>query len=104
MKLLQVTYDSVFSPFDPTLRARLVRAAETIAGLAGLIWKIWFYDDVNQIGGGLYVFDTDTNAHNWGDTLPQLMGSLPGIGNVQIRYFDLEERLTALTRGQLTLA
>jgi len=105
MRLLHVTYDSLFSPFDPSLRGRLIRAAETIADLTGLVWKIWLYDDAEHIGGGLYLFETDTDARAWGDkTLSPLLESLPGIRDIQIRYFDLEERLTALTRGQLAMA
>jgi hypothetical protein len=105
MKLLHVTYDSLFSPFDPSLRARLIRAAETIADLTGLVWKIWLYDEAGRMGAGLYLFKTDAHARAWGDgALCSLLESLPGIRNVRIRYFDLEERLTALTHGQLAMA
>jgi hypothetical protein len=101
MKLVQVTYDSLFDPRDPTLGGRLARAAETIAGLTGLIWTIWLYDDARKAGSGLYLFDLDSHAHAWGDiALPLMLETLPGISNIRIRYFDVDERLTALTQRQ----
>ena len=51
--------------------------------------------------GGIYLFDTEEHARVWGDEmLPNSLGRLPGLSEVDARYFDVDERLTAITRGR----
>lgn len=100
MKLLQVNYRRERGQDHPEQAEHLLGAAERIAGLPGLQWKIWIYDDSRQAAGGLYLFDTEENARTWGDQmLPASLGRLPGVSDIEARYFDVDESLSAITRG-----
>jgi len=103
MKLLQVNYRRERGQGDPEQAAHLLGAAERISGLPGLQWKIWIYDDTRSLAGGIYLFDTDDHARTWGDEmLPASLGRLPGVSDIQARYFDVDERLSEITHAPLT--
>ena len=103
MKLLQVNYRREIGQDDAEQAEHLLGAAERISGLPGLQWKIWIYDDSRRSAGGIYLFDTEEHARAWGDDmLPASLGRLPGVGEIDARYFDVDERLSAITRGPLT--
>src|SRR5690349_15846860 len=100
MKLLQVNYRRERGQDDPEQSEHLLAAAERIAGLPGLQWKVWIYDDSEQAAGGIYLFDTEEHARLWGDQMmPSSLGSLLGVSEISARYFDVDERLSAITRG-----
>jgi hypothetical protein len=97
MKLLQVNYRR--EHFDPEGEGPLA-AAEKIAGVPGLQWKIWISDQAQGAGGGIYLFDSEEHARAFGDgILPGMLGNTPGVSDIDRRYFDVDERLTAITRG-----
>jgi hypothetical protein len=105
MKLLQVNYRRELGQNDPQQAEHLLGAAERISGLPGLQWKIWIYDDAQSVAGGIYLFDTEEHARKWGDEmLPGSLGRLPGVSDIQPRYFDVDERLSEITRGPLMTA
>ncbi len=100
MKLLQVNYGREHGQNDSEQAAHLLGAAERIAGLPGLQWKIWIYDDAQAAAGGIYLFDTEEHARRWGDEMmPASLGQLPGVSDIQVRYFDVDERLSEITDG-----
>jgi len=67
-----------------------------------LQWKIWIYEDSEQAAGGIYLFDTEENARAWGDdAMPASLGRLPGVSDIAVRYFDVDDRLSAVTRAPL---
>ena len=101
MKLLQVNYRRERQQNHPEQAEQLLGAAEQISGLPGLQWKIWIYDDAGRAAGGIYLFDTEEHARTWGDEmLPHALAGLPGgTSDVDTRYFDIDERLSAMTRG-----
>jgi hypothetical protein len=105
MKLLQVNYSRERGQGDGEQAEHLLGAAEKISGLPGLQWKLWIYDDSQKVAGGIYLFDTEEHARAWGDdTLPASLGALPGVSDIDARYFDVDERLSAITRGPLLSA
>jgi hypothetical protein len=99
MKLLQVNYRRELGQDDQQQAEHQLAAAERIAGVPGLQWKIWIYDEENQKGGGIYLFDSEEHARGFGDHIPDLLNQLPGVGDIDRRYFDVDERLSAITRG-----
>lgn len=100
MKLLQVNYRRERGQGDHEQAEHLLGAAERISGLPGLQWKIWIYDDSRRVAGGIYLFDTEEHARTWGDEmLPKSLGRLPGVSDIKARYFDVDERLSSITRG-----
>ncbi|MGO9884289.1 MAG: YdhR family protein [Solirubrobacteraceae bacterium] len=105
MKLLQVNYRRERGQQDAEQAEHLLEAAERIAGVPGLQWKIWIYDNSQRAAGGIYLFDTDEHARAWGDQmLPNSLGRLPGVGEIETRYSDVDERLSAITRGPLAVS
>lgn len=105
MKLLVVNYRRELGHDDPEQAARMMQSAEKLAGLPGLIWKIWLYDDSEQIAGSLYLFDSEESARAWGDgPLRASLGSHPGVSDIETSYFDVDERLSAATRGPLAVS
>ena len=104
MKLLVVRYGRELGRDDPEQARGFLAAAEKIAGLPGLLWKLWGYDDSAHIAESIYLFDTDEHARAWGDgPMKSALGSNPGIGDIEVRYYDVDEQLGALTRAPLTL-
>ena len=99
MKLLQVNYHRDHGQDNHDQAEYLLSAAERISGVPGLQWKVWIYDDENQAAGGIYVFDSEEQARAFGDGLPESLGKLPGVSGIDRRYFDIDEHLSAITRG-----
>jgi len=103
MKLLVVRYGRELGKDDPEQARAFLAAAEKIARLPGLIWKIWGYDDSARTAESIYLFDTGEQARAWGDgALRAALGNHPGVSNIEIRYYDVDEQLSAVTRGPLT--
>jgi hypothetical protein len=82
----------------------MLHAAGGIAGLPGLVWKIWTYNDSETAAGGVYLFDSEANARAWGDgTVQAALSQMPGISNVQTSYYDIDEKLSGITRAPLSV-
>jgi hypothetical protein len=104
MKLLVVRYGRQLGADDPEQARGFLAAAEKIAGLPGLVWKLWGYDDSEHVAESIYLFDTEDHARSWGDgPMKSALGSHPGISDIQVRYYDVDERLSAVTRAPLVL-
>lgn len=105
MKLLVVRYGRQLGKDDPEQARGMLTAAEKIAGLPGLIWKVWGYDDSEHVAESIYLFDTDEHARAWGDgPMRAALGGHPGIGDIEVRYYDVDEQLSAVTRAPLAPA
>jgi hypothetical protein len=104
MKLLQVNYRRKHGQGNKDQAEYLLAAAERIAEVPGLQWKIWIYDDENQRAGGIYLFDSEEHARAFGDRIPDSLNKLPGVGDIDRRYFDVDERLSEITRGPVGAA
>jgi len=104
MKLLQVNYRREHGQGNKDQAEYQLAAAERIAGVPGLQWKIWIYDDESQKAGGIYLFDSEEQARAFGDHIPESLGKLPGVGDIDRRYFDVDERLSEITRGPVGAA
>jgi hypothetical protein len=102
MKLLVVRYTRELGKDDPEQARAFLGAAEKIAGLPGLVWKLWAYDDSEQRAESVYLFETGEQARAWGDgPMSAALGSHPGIGDIEVRYYDVDEDLSAVTRAPL---
>jgi hypothetical protein len=102
MKLLVVRYGRQLGKDDPDQSRGFLAAAEKIAGLPGLLWKLWAYNDSEHVAESIYLFDTDEHARAWGDgPMKSSLGSYPGISDIKLRYYDVDEQLSAVTRATL---
>lgn len=102
MKFLQVNYDRALPRDDADQLERMTRSAHKIAGLPGLLWKLWVHDDADRVAGGMYLFASEEDARAWADG-PMVAGlsSHPGISGITYRLYDVDADLSAITRGPL---
>lgn len=95
--ILQVNFVTT----DKTELQAQLESAKAIARLPGLLWKIWINDEASQTRGGIYLFDDLTSAQAWGDAvLPERLKAR-GAKDVSIRYFEINEQASILTRAPL---
>jgi Putative mono-oxygenase ydhR len=105
MKLVVVRYGRRLGKDDPEQARGFLAAAEKIAGLPGLLWKLWGYDDDEHVAESIYLFETDEQARAWGDgPMKSALGSHPGISDIEVRYYNVDERLSAVTRAPIAHA
>lgn len=103
MKFLQVNYARTLGSADPAQRERNRLAAEHISEVPGLIWKIWGSDDERGQAAGLYLFADETSARAWGEgPMRTSLAAMPGVSDIRASYFDVDEALSARTRGPLS--
>jgi hypothetical protein len=104
MKLLVVRYQRQRGQEDVEQAENNLHAADSIAGLPGLVWKIWTYNDAEGVAGGVYLFESEANARAWGDgTVQAALSQMPGISNVETSYYDVDEKLSAITRAPIAV-
>ena len=105
MKLLAVRYSRQLGKDDHDQARAFLAAAEKIAGLPGLVWKLWAYDDAAHVAESVYLFDTEAHARAWGDgPMKPALGSHPGIDDIEVCYYDVDAELSALTHAPLAAA
>ena len=105
MKLLIVRYGRGRGHDDPEQAAGFRQAAEKIAGVPGLVWKLWGYDDEQRVATSIYLFDSESHARAWGDgPMVPALSAYPGISNVEVRYFDVDQQLSTVTRAPMQAA
>jgi hypothetical protein len=103
MKLLVVRYGRARGHDDAEQARGFLAAAEKIAGLPGLRWKLWGYDDSEHTAESIYLFDTAEHARAWGDgPMKSALASHPGISDIEVRYYDVDEQLSAATHAPVT--
>jgi hypothetical protein len=105
MKLLVVRYSRELGKDDPEQARGFLAAAEKIATLPGLVWKLWGYDDSLHTAESIYLFETDEQARAWGEgPMKSALGSHPGIGNIEVRYYDVDQQLSTITHAPIVIA
>lgn len=103
MKLLVVRYGRRFENDDPEAARSFLAAAEKIAAIPGLLWKLWGYDDSRRVAESIYLFETGEHARAWGDgPMKPALSSHPGVGDIEVSYYDIDEQLSAVTHGPLS--
>jgi Putative mono-oxygenase ydhR len=104
MKLLVVRYGRQRGNDDAEQARAFLAAAEKISGLPGLLWKLWAYNDREHHAESVYLFDNEQHARAWGDgPMKPSLSSHPGIDEIEVRYYDVDEELSAITRAPLAI-
>lgn len=68
--------------------------------MPGLHWKIWLDGDAERRAGGIYLFADRAAAEAYvNGPIVTRMKANPEITDLQIRIFDVRERMTAITNG-----
>jgi hypothetical protein len=100
MKLLQINYqlDSAVSDFLKESKP----AADILANLPGLRWKIWLKNDDEDQGGGIYLFEDHAALKSFVDgPIVAKLRSHPSVIDVSIKEFDVHEELSSTTRAPI---
>jgi hypothetical protein len=97
-KILQVNFK--FSIPRADLEAAFLPAAQPIADVPGLHWKIWLMNEAEHTAGGIYLFESGAAVQAWmaGPIVAAMMAN-PVLSNIDAKVFDLLESHTAITRG-----
>ena len=97
--LLQIDFP-LNGPWGDEMAAAFGDLAGVIASTPGLRWKVWTESATSGEGGGIYLFDDEPSARAYlGEHTRRLEGF--GITGIRARVFDVNESLTAVTRGPL---
>ena len=99
--ILQVNYRPSAAQAAAPETTRLENARRIADTVGGLQWKVWIASD-DGLRGGIYLFDDRESARAWadGDLRPRLEGG--GGTDISIRYFEVDEAASAITRAPLT--
>jgi hypothetical protein len=77
-------------------------AANIIASVEGLIWKIWIFREEESEMGGMYLFANRESAEAYlKHPVIQAVCSNPAVVSHQSQLWDVESSLSALTRAPL---
>ncbi|MFT3889630.1 MAG: monooxygenase [Arachnia sp.] len=85
-------------PFGTDAVAAYQGLAEHIAQEHGLVWKVWTEDAGRKVAGGVYLFDNAADAKRYTAFHTERLASF-GITQIDARSFDVNDGLSAITRG-----
>ena len=76
--------------------------AQPIAGVKGLLWKLWLMNEAENEAGGIYLFEDESsmNAYLEGDIVDGLKKH-PAISDIKVKIFDVMEKHSKITRGPI---
>lgn len=101
LMLLQIDFSDT-RPVEGDKTAILTPLAQNIAQTPGLIWKIWTENPVTQEAGGIYLFEDEASLDAYlAMHTARLQGM--GIGQINAKKFQVNEPLTQITKGGVTL-
>jgi hypothetical protein len=99
-KILQINMK--FSIPRADLEAAWLGAAQSIADVPGLLWKVWLMNEAEHEAGGIYLFESEVAAQSYqAGPIVAALKSSPAVSNISAKLFDVLESHTAITRGPL---
>jgi hypothetical protein len=99
-RLLEISFGYVIP--TEAFRARMDAAAPILAGVPGLLWKVWAIDEATQRASGIYLFADGAAAEAYlRDIFGPHMGANPALRDIAIRRYDVMQDATRVTRGRL---
>jgi hypothetical protein len=75
--------------------------ARAIADVPGLICKVWTENPETGEAGGIYLFEDEASLDSYLEGKIDRMKA-SGIEDIRARKFDVNERLTQITRGRIS--
>ena len=97
-KILQMNFKFNIPRAD--LEAAWTEAAQPIADMPGLLWKVWGMNEAEREACGTYLFESEAAARSYLAS-PLVVGfkSSPAVSNITTKLFDVSESHTRITRG-----
>lgn len=99
-KILEVHFDYEFTDKELAMGAK--EYAKLLQQVKGLVWKIFIINNEGKLTGGLYLFENEKAAMDYieGPVFDQLK-SMPGLNNFRIKFFDIMEEQSKITRAPI---
>jgi hypothetical protein len=99
MKLVQ--FDFAYNgPFGKEMTEAMDGLANSITQEPGFIWKIWTENEETKEAGGIYLFENEPSALAYIKKHSERL-QMFGISRVNVKIFDVNTPLTAITKGPL---
>jgi len=75
-------------------------AAQTIADVKGLIWKVWVMNEAENTAGGIYLFEdgASVKAYLEGPIVDAVMKN-EALSDKEAKVFDVLDKHSKITRG-----
>ncbi len=102
MVIVQINYRRPDMPKDAWEARYTDDRARQFLDVAGLQWKIWLDGSDERRAGGLYLFDSRAAAEAYvNGPIVARMKANPDVGELDIRIFDVRQRMSEITRAPL---
>jgi len=100
MVIVQINYTRPDMPRAAWEARYTDERARQFLSVPGLQWKIWLDGEAERRAGGIYLFEDRAAAEAYvAGPIVARMTANPDITDLQIRIFEVRERMTAITRG-----
>ena len=100
MMIVQVNYTHPEMPKAEWEARYTDDRAKQFLAVPGLQWKIWLDGEEDRRAGGIYLFDSRASAEAYvNGPIVARMKANPEITDLQIRIFDVRERMSAITHA-----
>lgn len=99
-QVLQITF--TLSGTEAEYTTACAHAAEAIAAIPNLIWKVWVFNEAEQTAGGIYCFESTKALTSYLESpIVAALKTNPTFSNIRIQQFGVIESLTAQTHGPI---
>ncbi|MFJ7980989.1 monooxygenase [Lysinibacillus xylanilyticus] len=97
--LLQVDFP-MDGPFGEEMSEAFVDLAKSINEEPGMIWKIWTENAETKEAGGVYLFETKTDAERYLTMHSERLASF-GITDIRVKIFEVNEVLSTINNAPI---
>ena len=75
-------------------------AAQAIADVKGLLWKVWLMNEKEQTAGGIYLFEDGASVKEFlGGPIVAAVMSNPALSDIEAKVFGVIGENSKITRG-----
>ena len=95
-KILQINYK--YNRTRPEQEKAALQAAQPVANVKGVIWKVWILNEAEKTAGGIYLFEDEASAEAY------LKGPIVATvkrnnSDFEAKIFDIVPEPTKITHG-----
>ncbi|MEM6425373.1 MAG: YdhR family protein [Cyanobacteria bacterium P01_D01_bin.128] len=73
-----------------------------MAAWPGLVWKVWIAEPSWSVFGGVYLFADEASAVAYLEgPIVEGIRAIPGVSEFKVERFEVNEKLSKITRGLL---
>ena len=77
-------------------------AAQSIADVKGLLWKVWLMNEEEKTAGGIYLFEDGASVKEFlGGPIVAAVMSNPALSDIEAKVFGVIGENSKITRGPI---